>query len=80
MNSRVARLRDISLTVKPSIDIERAKLITEAYQLYQGKVPVPILRASSFKHLLERKVIAIDKGELIVGERGSAPCATPTYP
>ena len=80
MNSRVARLRDISLTVKPSIDIERAKLITEAYQLYQGKVPAPILRALSFKHLLERKTIAIDKGELIVGERGSAPCATPTYP
>ncbi len=80
MNSRVARLRDISLTVKPSIDIERAKLITEAYQLYQGKVPAPILRALSFKYLLEKKAIAVDKGELIVGERGSAPCATPTYP
>ncbi|HNR65000.1 MAG TPA: pyruvate formate lyase family protein, partial [Atribacterota bacterium] len=80
MNSRVARLREISLTVKPSIDIERAKLITEAYQLYQGKVPVPILRALAFKHLLEKKTVAIVQDELIVGERGSAPCATPTYP
>ena len=69
MNSRIARLRDISLTVKPFIDIERAKLITEAYQLYQGKEPAPILRALAFKHLLEQKTIAIDEGELIVGER-----------
>ncbi|MFZ2330363.1 MAG: trans-4-hydroxy-L-proline dehydratase [Atribacterota bacterium] len=80
MNSRIARLRDISLTVKPFIDIERAKLITEAYQLYQGKEPAPILRALAFKHLLEQKTIAIDEGELIVGERGNSPCATPTYP
>ncbi len=80
MNTRVARLREKSLTVKPFIDIERAKLITEAYQRYQGKVPTPILRALAFKHLLEQKTITIDRGELIVGERGSAPGATPTYP
>lgn len=80
MNSRIARLKNISLTLKPSIDIERAKLVTEAYQLYQGKVPVPILRALSFKYLLEHKTISIDDGELIVGERGSKPGATPTYP
>ena len=40
MNPRITRLRKQSLTVKPFIDIERAKLITEAYQTYQGKVPI----------------------------------------
>ncbi len=80
MNARTERLRNISLKVKPYIDIERAELITEAYQLYQGKVPVPILRALAFKHLLEQKTIAIEQDELIVGERGKAPGATPTYP
>ncbi|MGE4412999.1 MAG: trans-4-hydroxy-L-proline dehydratase [Candidatus Caldatribacteriota bacterium] len=80
MNSRVERLREESLTIKPSIDIERAKLITEAYQKYEGKVPVPILRALAFKHLLEKKTIDIGQDELIVGERGSSPCATPTFP
>jgi len=80
MNPRIVRLREKSITIKPSIDIERAKMITEAYQLYQGKVPTPILRALAFKHLLEQKTIAIDEGELIVGERGRGPGATPTYP
>ncbi len=80
MNSRVERLREESLTIKPAIDIERAKLITEAYQKYEGKVPVPILRALAFKHLLENKTITIGQDELIVGERGNSPCATPTFP
>jgi formate C-acetyltransferase len=80
MNPRITILREQSLAVKPFIDIERAKLITEAYQAYQGKVPVPILRALVFKHLLENKTITIEPDELIVGERGSSPAATPTYP
>jgi formate C-acetyltransferase len=80
MNLRVEKLREESLTIKPAIDIERAKLITEAYQKYEGKVPVPILRALAFKYLLENKTIAIGQGELIVGERGSSPGATPTFP
>ena len=80
MNSRVEKLRKISLTVHPYIDIQRARLMTEAYQKYMGKVPIPILRALSFKYLLENKTIDIDDGELIVGERGSSPGGTPTYP
>ncbi len=80
MNSRIEKLRKVSLNTQPYIDIQRAKLITEAYQEHMGKVPVPILRALSFKHLLENKTIEIDDGELIVGERGSSPGGTPTYP
>jgi formate C-acetyltransferase len=34
----------------------------------------------AFKHLLENKAICINDGELIVGERGPAPKATPTFP
>jgi formate C-acetyltransferase len=41
---------------------------------------VPVCRALSFKHLMEHKTICINDGELIVGERGPAPKATPTYP
>ncbi|GAI04756.1 unnamed protein product, partial [marine sediment metagenome] len=33
-----------------------------------------------FKYLMEKKTICINDGELIVGERGPAPKATPTYP
>jgi len=80
MNPRIEKLRKVSLNTQPYIDIQRAKLMTEAYQEHMGKVPIPILRALSFKHLLENKTIDIDDGELIVGERGSSPRGTPTYP
>jgi formate C-acetyltransferase len=66
---------------KPYISPERAILITKFYQRKIAKqVPVPMKRALAFKHLLENKKIRINDGELIVGERGSAPKETPTYP
>jgi formate C-acetyltransferase len=66
---------------KPYISPERAILITKFYQSKIAKqVPVPMKRALAFKHLLENKKIRINDGELIVGERGSAPKETPTYP
>ncbi len=37
-------------------------------------------RALAFQNILERKTISIGDGELIVGERGPRPKATPTYP
>ena len=42
--------------------------------------PVPVQRALAFKYILEHKYICVNEGELIVGERGPAPKATPTYP
>jgi formate C-acetyltransferase len=80
VNERVAKLRQQSLDAIPRISIERAKLVTEVYKKYAGTVSVPVLRALVFKHLMENKTICINEGELIVGERGPAPQATPTYP
>jgi formate C-acetyltransferase len=34
----------------------------------------------AFQYLMENKTICINEGELIVGEKGTAPKATPTYP
>jgi len=80
MNERVKNLRDQSVSTHPSISIERARLLTEAYQKYAGTVSIPMLRALSFKHLMENKTIYLNEGELIVGERGESPQAAPTYP
>lgn len=80
MNDRVEILRKQSLESEPQISIERAKLLTEIYQEYEGTVSIPVLRALTFKHLMENKAICINKGELIVGERGEKPQSTPTYP
>ncbi|HER24378.1 MAG TPA: glycyl radical protein [Candidatus Atribacteria bacterium] len=80
MNKRVEKLRQESLDTQPYISIERAILVTEAYKKYEGTVSTPLLRALVFKYLLENKSISIGEGELIVGERGGFPQATPTFP
>jgi pyruvate formate-lyase/glycerol dehydratase family glycyl radical enzyme len=81
MSDRVAKLRRQSVETKPYISAERAELMTD---FYQSDVPmresVPVARALAFKHLMEHKTICITDGELIVGEKGPAPKATPTYP
>lgn len=79
MNTRVSRLRQQSLDAVPYISAERAELITEFYA--NDNTPSPALkRARAFRYLMEHKAICINDGELIVGERGPAPKATPTYP
>jgi formate C-acetyltransferase len=81
MNERVAKLRKQSVETRPYISTERAELLTE---FYKSDIPqresAPVTRALSFKHLMENKAICINDDELIVGERGPAPRATPTYP
>lgn len=80
MNERVIKLREESLYSVPKLSLERAQIVTDVYKKYQGKVSIPVLRALTFKELCERKTICINHGELIVGERGPKPKATPTYP
>src|SRR5512147_2192091 len=79
MTERVARLRRESLDARPSLSTERAHLMTEFYRCAPA-ASVPVTRALAFRHLMERKAIYIGEGELIVGERGPQPKATPTYP
>ena len=81
MNERVRRLRKQSVDTVPYIDHERTKLITKFYRSDAAKsVSEPVRRALAFKYLLERKTVYIGDGELIVGEKGCAPRAVPTYP
>lgn len=80
MRERVARLRQRSVDAVPTLSIERAEIVTEAYKKYEGTVSIPVLRALVFKELMEKKEVCINNEELIVGERGNMPKATPTYP
>ena len=81
MYERIGKLRKKSITSKPYINPERAILVTEFYESdVANKLSTPVKRALAFKYLLENKTICINDGELIVGERGPAPKATPTYP
>ena len=81
MNERVKKLREQSVNTAPYISAERAELITEFYAKNMGnRLSEPVRRALAFKYILENKEICINDGELIVGEKGPAPKATPTYP
>jgi pyruvate formate-lyase/glycerol dehydratase family glycyl radical enzyme len=80
MKDRVRRLRQRSLDTHPSVSIERAVLLTDFYRENIGRYPQVVLRARAFHHLCANKTIFIGDDELIVGERGHAPKATPTYP
>uniref|UniRef100_UPI002626CD18 pyruvate formate lyase family protein n=1 Tax=uncultured Acetatifactor sp. TaxID=1671927 RepID=UPI002626CD18 len=80
MNDRIRRLRKISTETQPHIYMERAVLETEAYQMYEGKVSVPELRALVLKHFFSHKKLYIGEDELIVGEKGDYPQSAPTFP
>ena len=81
MTERIRKLREQSLNAENRISAERALLITEFYQSGMADAePVPVQRALAFKYILEHKYICVNEDELIVGERGPAPKATPTYP
>jgi len=80
MTERVAALRRQSLDARPVLSTERAELMTAFYREHEGRHPVPLLRALAFRHLMQYQTIWIGPGELIVGEKGPAPKATPTYP
>jgi trans-4-hydroxy-L-proline dehydratase len=81
MNSRIKKLRTESLQAVNRLSAERGLLVTKFYrELSAAEDAVPVQRAKAFEYILRHKSICINQGELIVGERGPAPKATPTYP
>lgn len=81
MTERIRRLREESVNTAPYISTERAELLTKFYESgVPERVSAPVGRALAFQYVMQHKTIWIGPGELIVGERGPAPKATPTYP
>ncbi|MDR1950836.1 MAG: formate C-acetyltransferase/glycerol dehydratase family glycyl radical enzyme, partial [Bacteroidales bacterium] len=81
MTPRIEILRNQSLQAVYTISAERAILVTDFYKNHVSLADsAPVQRAKAFHHILENKFICINDHELIVGERGPAPKATPTYP
>ena len=80
ITERVACLRRHSLAARPTISPERARLMTAFERGRTAEEPAPLVRAHAFRHLMEHQTIWLGPGELIVGEKGPAPKATPTYP
>ena len=78
---RIRRLREESVHgAVPSISMERAVLLTEAYQQYEGTCSMPVLRGKAFYYLMAHRTLYLGRGSLIVGEKGPKPWAAPTFP
>ena len=67
---RVQRARDRVLGTMPSIDLERANLMTESFMKTEGETMV-MRKAKAFREQCQRKTIIIQGGELIIGIPGS---------
>jgi formate C-acetyltransferase len=81
MNQRITNLRKASLAAINRISGERARLITEFYkQPETAGLPIPIQRGKALLYMMQNKALHIGDNELIIGERGPAPKAVPTYP
>ena len=80
MNKRVLKLREESFRADPAISAERARIVTGFYRENEGRYSPAMMRALCFLSLCREKTIWIGDAELIVGERGPAPKAVPTYP
>lgn len=81
MTERIKKLRKASLEAVNKISAERALLVTEFYKIILAEdLPIPVQRARCLQYIFKHKQICINDGELIVGERGPQPKATPTYP
>jgi formate C-acetyltransferase len=85
MNARIQRLRkNLKLDAYP-ICVEKARLVIEAYQRYEGE-PTILRRAKATAHYLDHKTIFIEADELIVGNVASKPMGMeagslgPTWP
>ncbi len=81
INDRIKRLRDESVEREVEISTERAELITEFYrEVLSEEDPAPIQRALAFKYMMDNVSLPVEKGQLIVGIRGTGPKEVPTYP
>lgn len=79
-NTRIQRLRKLSVDMPVTLSIERAIIETAFYKENYGKYSIPMMRALNLYEICKRKTIYIGDDELIVGERGEKPKAVPTFP
>ena len=76
---RTDRLNARMRSVRPSVCVERARIITGSYGATEG-LPAVLRRAHALKAVLEQMTIFIEDDELIVGNHASRLRSTPLFP
>jgi formate C-acetyltransferase len=79
VNERIKNLRKNLFACQPSIDINRARLITQSYRETEAE-PMVLRRGKAIYKILTEMPIAIHPGELIVGSPTVKPRAAQIFP
>ncbi|MDF2566167.1 MAG: pyruvate formate-lyase, partial [Massilibacillus sp.] len=79
MSPRILKLKDKMLSDKRFASIEQAMIITDTYRENEDK-PVIMKRALALKNALSKMEIAVEAGELIVGNRTKGVRAGVVFP
>ncbi len=79
MNARVLKLRQKLLESIPSVDIHRARLITQAYREAIGE-PMATVRGKALYKILTEMPVGISEDELVVGGATVSPRAAQLFP
>jgi formate C-acetyltransferase len=70
--TRIEQLRERMLSVRPEMDVEGAKLLTEGFVEYEA-MPQVLKKANGFRNQCRKMNVFIQDGELLVGCPGSKP-------
>ena len=62
-----------------TLDLERARLVTESYRQTENE-PMVLRRAKALAHILKNMTLYIRQGEMIVGNYASNSDSVPFYP
>lgn len=79
ITARVKKLKDKQRDTTPTFSAERARLATEAYQLYGGE-PNPLLKANMLYYIVDNMTMYLDEGDLIAGNYTDKPRCAPIFP
>ena len=79
LSTRIFKLREKVLGMKPTVCTQRARIYTDVYKYNEAK-PLIIKRALALGETLKKMSIFIDKNELIVGNHSSRLRAAPIFP
>ncbi|MDR1320744.1 MAG: pyruvate formate-lyase [Gracilibacteraceae bacterium] len=79
MRDRVVFLKKRLLDARPSLSAERVLLAKEAYIQYAGEA-APLFRARVFTYVLDHMTVAIQPGEMIVGNQSKRPRCVSFHP
>ena len=79
MKTLVRRIRDDLLSTGDTVCLQRARLVTDAYQQFDGE-PTPIKRAKTLAHVLRHMDLDVASNPFFAGNTSSRPRAWVLFP